>query len=480
MLRSTVVGLCLSSFSPAGAVARLDEGGMPRCVGDAATKRFLVFDWEAKELYRRDVHVYPTDSARACEHWESFLRFKDRDRAPVLAEGVSEYAGVTLDERSARALHQLRRGASVYREESSAAEFLTRNFVLPFDLQTNRAWTARYGVGFVSEVYSEWLRRRPPNAAFQASLLARANAVPSVKSPWLAPNFGERRVILYVKGLAHETKLAYRFGALAEDIAAMGIPIVTAQTAGYGDMRRNAESVKTTLRSLLAQGKDVILLTLSKGSTETAMALMDLQAELDGPPAPGHGVVQAWIAFSSVFQGSYIADYGTKFPLWPFVKAQMIRDLRKEGLNDIHDLSGVPQLASDELEKLLPDLRRRLPRTVLCYNVIGTPSDDGLPGDESMRRMTNEVARKQIRVGFGANDGFMEFPNSVLQEEWLPPNHLKILNLNGSHAILEGNFGGWRVADAEGRWRLLSGLMAAVLADVDGREPLVSVASSND
>ena len=87
--------------------------------------------------------------------------------------------------------------------------------------------------------------------------------------------------------------------------------------------------------------------------------------------------------------------------------------------------------------------KNKVPSNIFYLNVVGTRLGNGLASNPALKQIQNTI-RASIS-GFGANDGFVEYPDAVIPNSWFDSkfdlrNNNLTLALNTSHAIGDGSF----------------------------------------
>jgi hypothetical protein len=163
------------------------------------------------------------------------------------------------------------------------------------------------------------------------------------------------------------------------------------ETEELGYVEANAELVTRTLRDLAAAHERIVVVSTSKGGTETAMAL----SALDGGPAMSS--IKAWISVGGLLRGSPYADrYLSGVRRW--LAGIMLRR------------QGQPP---DILENLSTEVRRasfaalELPSEVLMLHYVAAPLSGQVPEGTQGRY---KILRRQ-----GPNDGLTLLADELVE-----------------------------------------------------------------
>jgi|GEM_PF-6105225 len=436
-----ILGIFLSEPLSAYAEVFYDKGGMPNCLSDSSGRSVMLL-WKKADLYSREIFVldsatYASDGrfvAYGCGNVPE-LSYIPEEHLKTLSPSATRLFGHDLKTaRMRKALQQIRNGGSVYRDEMDAKAFLQKFPIPNFTLDINRRLTAMYGVGFVSEIYAETIESDANNRLFKDSIQRnfrlRPDAFNSVK---------KNREVIYVKGLGHELNSSRKYDVLIDNLRAAGVTVRVVQTNSYDTIATNALLVKQALDMQLSKGKDIILVGLSKGGPESLLALSMLTSKLEGASRPAkYGKVEAYLGLSGVYAGSFLIDWGKKFPQIIIVGNSLRSEYSKEG-RELPSLDGVLDIASDKIHSVMAEVRKnRLPQSTTYFSIVGTMPGNGLASQSSpVFQLQSELTRRTLKR-YGANDGYIEYPGTAIPNTLVKKSFT--VNVSGSHAIIDGTF----------------------------------------
>ena len=264
-----------------------------------------------------------------------------------------------------------------------------------------------------------------------------------------------------VPGLGHETKSAQRFEVFTDQLIKLGVPIIRIESGSMDPVEKNANITRDRLDEILGTGKSVIILAQSKGGTEAIEALAQLSRKLEGPGRPaGYGHVEAYMGMSGVYAPCFLVDWAGALPQWWFVRSKLRSSLENDGAT-VPTLDGFLDLMSVPMNRYAEGIERiGLPKSIVYLNVVGAVPGTGLAPDASVRQVQNDLIRPHMS-GYGANDGYIEYPGTILPAAWAPDAYTVVVN--GSHALVDGGFAGKNLVNAAEDREVGSALLMTLL-----------------
>lgn len=476
--------------------AALDDLGIPHCIaGQAPThsgdsKGLLLF-W-SRDPYQQTIRAVPLDRNNTvaimtnqggagpgrqaeqplrdydCSDWKTLSDHARGGHLGTVLNGAdTEIDGYAIDDQTRLALQQVRAGASQFHSESTPDAFLAAHPIGDYTVAIDRDLTNRFGVGFTTAIYKAWVGANPTDAAFRSEIVSGMSAfAASSHQAMLAQRF-PNRVLVYVKGLGHELVSAKRFNALEDQLKVLGIPMVSVDTPSFDPVRGNAEKIRTQIDAVLSQGKNVILIALSKGATESIYALSELKPKLEGAARPqGYGKLEAFISLSGVFAPSYLINWADSFPKWFILENQLHKQFVASGL-PVPDVTGIKDLDVPHMTQIEAEISHAgIPQQTLYINLIGAIPGDGIAADPSIQAIQNSLVRPMMG-GYGANDGYVEYPGDQLPKAWVSGAHSLVID--SSHSIIDGSLQGMPLSTPDGARALVGALLTNVLDQIDGK-----------
>jgi hypothetical protein len=254
----------------------------------------------------------------------------------------------------------------------------------------------------------------------------------------LAPLIKNREVV-YVKGLAHELSSAKKYDVLVDNLRTAGMAVKVVRTNSYDPIAKNAGIVRSALDMELRAGKNVILVGLSKGGSESLLALSMLTSKLEGKDKPaGYGKVEAYLGLSGVYGGSFLVDYAGQMPQQLIFGQVLKNEYRNDG-KTLPSLDGVLDIRSENMDSVMSQVARNgLPQETTYFSILGTIAGNGLAAKgNDIRRLQDELIRARLEK-FGANDGYIEYPGTAIPQKLVRKSFAA--TMNSSHALVDGTF----------------------------------------
>jgi hypothetical protein len=453
-----------------------DSGGMPKCLAIDQTKHIL-FSW-SQDLYSREIFASLEDGAAAktddCTSKDRHFINEKKELTKLSAQEITlkpedtSVFGFQLSDEVLASLKQVRNGANLLRpsDEITAEAFLLKHPLPQFTVEVNRELTEKYGVGFVSELYKLTLIQSPANAMMREKILSNINLEKQNSAPLLSQEFKDYTVVI-VYGYGYKLNGNRRFADLRNDLIEFGLDVQAADTDPFGDTAENSKIVTSLLTNLINQGRKIILLAGSVGGTEALGAVADVakdQATL--PTKPNRGSVEAVVNLSGIVTGSFLIDWATSNALiWHFVKSQLYKQFNAQGAGLTSDkaVDSIRGLGKKYTQAFYVEHPVGYDKHPLYLNVVGVTGGNGLIKDASINKLQDQAIRPQIKKGFGANDGYIEYPGTEVPAAAGLETYT--VAFDASHVILDGSFEGISMAEKPTRQLVLKGMLQSI-ADV--------------
>ena len=440
-----------------------DKAGMPRCLSNT-TGRELIFVWDERDHYQREVFALDTATYKplrekkfSCAKLPALVSDTDVPQLYLVKKEDKTIAGFDLtDSRLQKAFDQIRIGGNHFREENDAKEFVSKRPNLEFTRELNRKLTPMYGVGFVSEIYGAALDARPENKKF-IGLVDDIIKKKKLKIP-------AKRTVIYVKGLFQELKSSQKYDALIDHLKGLGIEVVVVQTLSSNGTRANVFAILEVLERQLAKGKNVVMISLSKGGLESLAALSALNERIEGPKAfKGYGKVEAFLSLSGMYSGSFVVDDSLNHPSHPRMQEYMLKLYNSENLPPT-SLVGLMDLYSPRVEKTFETIvKNGLPQKTVYVSVVATTGGNGLAGPGFIRQLQDTWIRPYLEE-LGANDGYVEYPGTQIPRKFV--KNAYEINVTGTHILVDGEYHGAKMLD--GKPSAVHAILGAVFQLIEG------------
>lgn len=339
------------------------------------------------------------------------------------------------------------------------ADYLRQNPISKFTVEDNRTLTKQFGPGFAGAIFKAWIESQGSNQSFRevalnkvGFYLAHAEALQTL------PSKGKNSIIVVSMGLGWDHRnlasLAPYIQDFVNEVQSSGLSTYFLKRDPYGDTRDNIDEIVPQLKSLLKSGKNLILLSLCKGSPEIYGALAKVQGSyLDEQRTQanrplGYGKVTAVLNLSGMIDGTFLADR--------ILDNEWIRHLAElssysyfHTLQDYgKSLMALPSATTQEISAIRNQYLVHLPSDALYIDATGVLTKNGLL-ERSAPLSPVLQANQRLHLVDGANDGFIEHPGTLLPQE-ISSQHFTLV-LEASHMLNDGYFGPYDLMQASVR-----------------------------
>jgi hypothetical protein len=498
-MKKLVLGLVISaSATLAQAQNQLiysSEGGMPRCFEQADrgdSDGLMIFF--SRDKYERQVydlnlnHAFsvflrdsgPMDIRKSiakgarfnifCKNWKGVTDVRLTDFKAMMKEvtpQTTQIEGYVFDPKTLKAFEQIRGGGDEY-TDLTPAQFLAANPIEEFTTEINRQLTARFGVGYAGQVYKSWILSNPTNMKFANQVKTDIPSFLGAKAagPVLTQTF-KKRVVLLVKGLGNDQISAKRYDFLAILLPQLGIDLKILAPGAYAPLLDNAAMVQAKIDEILSAGSDLVVISLSKGTIESALAISRLRHKIE--TQPGYGKVRAFVSLSGIYDASFLLTFATQ-PLIGMISKYLIRkDYRDNGQVPPYTLEGINDLSEARMAIFRGEIERNgLPQNINFVSVVTIPPGHGLSKDVAISALQDGISRRFISWA-GANDGYVEFPGTMVPRSWTTKRY--VMSTDASHVFIDGQFAGYKLDDDhQDNRRALIGSMMSQIGKILDRE----------
>ena len=327
------------------------------------------------------------------------------------------------------ALKQIHHGASVLRSEDefSAGQFVQKHKISEFTDELNKSLTQKYGVGFASEVFKYLLEQRPSTNQIQKLVHNNLDASHEAQ---------EKVTFIIARGYAHTVMGNDLFRYLKDDLGLLGYEVIMAETDAFGRLEQNEEIMYQLVNDQIKQGKKVVLIGTCVGLVSSLGALERIRKEKGS--APLFGIIN----IAGMLKGSFVVDWGTRMPQWFFIKRGLFKEYKSKGgaPDKLDRLEAMKDFRFERIGPYMQKVGHAGELSQKSLNLVSILPGNGLGRDKSgIRRMQDEVSRPNIKKGsYGANDGIIEYPGTVLDEKLSHQN--MSLVFESSHNFLDGYY----------------------------------------
>jgi uncharacterized membrane protein len=216
----------------------------------------------------------------------------------------------------------------------------------------------------------------------------------------------------------------------------MGYEVIMAETDAFGTLEQNERIMLDIFEAQIALNKKVILIGTCVGLVASLSALEQIKAKTNQEPLAGI------INIAGMLKGSFAVSWATKMPQWFFIKRGLYKEYKSKGgaPDKLSALEAMKDFRYERIGGFMQKVGHVGTLAAKTINFVSILPHDGLGRDRSgIRRMQDEVIRPNIKKGtYGANDGIIEYPGTVLDDKLTGKNMSLIFE--SSHNFLDGYF----------------------------------------
>lgn len=431
-----------------------DEKGFPRCylVKDGA----YYFKWWNDPLTRR-VRYYKDPDGNC------------RTVAPQARQGNAsqvvyweKYDETKLSEVPQSIKNELRQIAQKTNELLSSdnpEKFIEEQGIQEYSLKLNRELSLRYGQIFSAKVFRALIEKDSRNKDFKNAVLK---------------NFSERSILDFT-ALKDKVSIVVSFGLgweekysqatpiyireFLQDIKSLGLHVRFLKKNPWGSIRSNAEMIKEQLVDELHTKRDVILVSLCKGTPELLLAESKVYSE---GAEDIQGRIIGHVNLSGMLGGTFYSDKANEL-LLPKLLNPILKLIPLPSAKDTASMYGaIDFMRSDVVEGVIEEATPYLPKNLLYINITGAPLSSQVL--ENSSPMIPVVKYTQLgKLTEGANDGFLELPKTLIPET-ISHNQVTLV-IDSSHLLGDGVIENFRLSEERVRRSLYSSIIGRVVSE---------------
>ncbi len=442
-LRLFITLLLMSPVLASGSeltIVREQGNHFPRCVENFEGKN-LLFKWNRRTLTRGVKYSF---THRPCFEWKKSQTLRWKELSPELKSRLPEELRFELE--------QIALKATEFRVEKTAAEFIDKRNITEFTRELNRELTPKFGPIFSAEVFKELVERKSGNREFRNYVLSflKQEGITDQPRPKVT------LVVSFGLGWSNEYGIAapYYIKDFLSDIESLGLEVVYLRKNPFGTIKNNVRRIIPQLEDELKKDKNVILLSLCKGTPEIFSALAEIQDPELKKKIIGH------VNLSGMLTGTFFADItmSVLIPklLSPFLKIIPIREMRDAGKM----ASSTSYMKSSIIAESLNTVKGKIPEGILTVNVTGAPLSDRIMRNGSPMAPILKYNSWQ-RFLVSATDGFIELPHTQVPED-LASNQVSLV-LDASHMLSDGYLDEFELKDRNNRRKLYQSILSYIL-----------------
>ncbi|MBL7714119.1 MAG: hypothetical protein JNL01_01550 [Bdellovibrionales bacterium] len=437
--------------------------GFRKCI-PLESDRNLFLIWNESDLYAREIKY--RISGHPCSNYSRVV-----NRRGLFKTLKPDQTDIHLSKRTLAELDQVRRGATEPLDpEMTAFQFIRKNPIYNFTVESNQVLTAKYGHGFSQDVYREWVRIQGPNAIVQDQLFSRFQQMQGMsreqRNQHLRQANPTNAVLLVALGLnweeePNEDSRDYVV-AFFDLVRSLGIDVKILHRERYGTLEVNHDLLVPQIRDVLSQGRDVILYGLSKGAPE----ILSAASEVVGPYLDSNRhqtrLPMGWGRVSGAFLGSPMI--GGAFVARAFGKRERPGFRNFFSFIGFDDVAGtlnvLPSMSPKSMDRWMAPVYEKLPDDVRYLTASGVIGGNGLLVDDTTGMNAFISMNRKYRFSKAANDGFIEFPGTQLPVKKFTDSPLVLIQ--ASHMILDGYWNGVSLRDTETRHAAFTTFLSAI------------------
>lgn len=455
---------CLSTLGCTFEVTREAANSFPRCVDNYnATKNNsynIFFRWKDRNI---DRVVEATFSTESCSNYKRVL--KDSELIWEKAEVLRPFIPLSIFSE----LKQIEQKTNILRSELLASDYLKKHPIEEYTVETNRNISKQYGQLFSAQIFKEWIESKKENNELRAGILSDLR---SHKSPVERPfaDLSEKVKIVVSFGLGWEEKYnrttpSYITNFL-RDIKSLGLPVLFLKNNPFGKVSDNIEKIIPSLEAEIDSGKDLILISLCKGTPEL------LAAEADLAKNNKRGKILGHVNLSGMLGGAIFSDFAKEIIL-PKIVAPFLKLIPSDQIRDSAKMvDALEYMKSSVIEKTLIHSAPDLDKDIFYINITGAPmTNEVFHGNSPMK----PILQYNIRNTFvnSANDGFLEMPNTLIPA-YISQNQASLV-LDSSHLLTDGRLEEFKIEQESNRRILYYSVIKTILKKAEMREPMLDL-----
>ncbi len=452
ILSFILFSLCFNLF--AYEVTREAKTQFPRCVdGDQDINYNLFFKWTDRHI-DRTVEVY--FSKEPCRTYKQVL--SNQEIVWTAYKEVTRFIPTAV----VNELKQIEQKTHELRAETEAVDFLAKHPINVYTKETNRELTKRYGQLFSAQVFRAWIESKKENHEFKDSILKNLRTLKkSEEKPFAA--LSDRVKIVVSFGLGWEEKYnrttPFYIKNFIADIKSLGLPVLFLKKNPFGKVNDNIEKIIPSLESELDSGKDLVLISLCKGTPELLAAEAELGRQNKRGKILGH------VNLSGMLSGAIFSDFAQDIVL-PKVVAPLMKLIPFDSVRDsARMVDAIEYMKTSVIESALQTATPDLDKSIFYVNITGAPMTTYVfEGKSPMRPiLTYNVVNEFVD---SANDGFLEMPSTLIPES-VSHNQVSLI-LDSSHLLSDGMLNEFKIEDENNRRILYYTVVKTILE----REPV--------
>jgi hypothetical protein len=425
-----------------------DKQNFPQCV---ELKRFNVFfKWKERTLSR---DVYFTTSSFKCSSYNKVVHDRDIFWHDFKLEKLT-----FLDKKIIEEIKQIEQKTNELREHFSVEDYLAANPIKEYTVETNRDLTRKYGQIFSALVFKHLIEQEKSSQELLQKVISDLN---NKKKDNLLPNLKDKVRLVVSFGLGWEEKYSkytpqYVINFL-NDIKSLGLPVTFLSKDPFGTVAGNVQLMIPQVEEILKGKKDIIYISLCKGTPELFAATADVLQRLDQSSTAriiGH------VNLSGMLSGAIFSDFAKEIVV-PKLVAPLMKLIPFNGIADSAKMvDAIEYMQTSIIEESLESSSPYLTKDIFTINVTGAPmSTKILEGNSPMKPVVKYSAQKLFIDS--ANDGFLELPSTLIPKN-ITTNQATLV-LDSTHMLSDGSLHGYELGKQEIRRSLYQTVIETII-----------------
>ncbi len=432
-------------------IVRESSTNFPRCLEAPQGQKNTFFKWASHSLTRTIKVSY---SKAKCSEWQDHL-----SNVFISWKKLSDEGRAIFSDELKKDLSQIESKTYSLRSENSAEEFLKNNPIDEYTKETNRELSAKYGNIFSAQIFKAWIESKPRNKNLRKNVIASMTSMKGRDD--LNYEQIKNKVTLVVSfGLGWEESYSKMTPAyitdFLSDMKSLGLDIVFLKKKPYASVKSNIDRIVPELSEVLSQGKDIIIVSLCKGTPE----ILGAEAEIVKiGKTEKMGRILGHVNLSGMLSGTFFADIASSVlvprMLNPFMK--IIPSSFAKGLSDM--VSSLKFITQQTVEEVVQNAGKDLDPDIFYINITGAPMSDRVLQNGSPMGV---IVKYNLLMKFlkSANDGFIEQPTSLIPES-ISKNQATIV-LDSTHLLADGYLDEFELKDQNTRRSLYYSILGEI------------------
>lgn len=428
-----------------------DNRGLPICFEDNQNKISVHFSWVDSYLTRDLLVSYSLDNCKD--------KIRTNGRIDLNWNKITQKQIVQLPKDLQFEIKQWQEKASKIRETAEAKKYIEESNITDYTLELNRSLSRDYGQMFSARVFQQVIESKVENKNFKEKLKQKI-----INKKLIENRFSKLKdnvVIVVSFGLGWEERYnktaPFYLKDFIYDIKSLGIPVVFLKRNAFGTVHDNIEKITPQLLSVLKSGKEIIFVSLCKGTPELMAAEANV---LRSNELSVKAKILGHVNLSGMLGGAFFSDY-SKEVVFPKLVAPLLKLIPTDLTNDSAQMiEAIDYMKNSIIETTVRNAIPEIERDRLYINVTGAPmSNQVLENKSPMIPILKYNFKKKLIDG--ASDGFLELPKTLIPQE-LSNNQLTLV-LDSSHLLSDGEIDGIRIDDKMNRRILYNTIIEEIL-----------------